>query len=64
MSNLHNEYVGLITQLDGVIGQVRKLWMDERNSQEKKKHADKLNELLDQRVGMMKARDAAQQLVP
>jgi hypothetical protein len=57
---MHNEYIKLIAQLDKTLSMVRSLWMDAKASDEKNKWRVRLDELLDERSRLMKARDAAQ----
>lgn len=56
---MEHEYIKLITELDRVISSIRTLWMEAKTSEEKTKWRVRLDELLDERLRMMKARDAA-----
>ncbi len=50
-------YVSLITEVDKVLSLVRAFWMEARDDGEKRKHMNRLNELLDQRIALMAKRD-------
>jgi len=57
---MNNEYIKLIAELDKTLSMVRSLWMDAKTPDEKNKWRVRLDELLDERSRLMKARDAAQ----
>jgi hypothetical protein len=59
---MEQEYIKLISDLDGVIGQVRPLWLNATRPEEKVKWMAKINELLDNRLKLMSAKDAAKKL--
>ena len=54
-----NEYINLIAGLDKVISEFRTLWMESKISDDTLKWKVKLDDLLDERMRLMKARDAA-----
>lgn len=49
----------LIAQLDEVLGTVRVLWLDTSDPALRAKWRNRLDELLDQRLGLMALRDSA-----
>ncbi len=57
-----SSYLTLIAELDKTISMVRTYWMEARDDGEKRKTLNRLNELLDERLRLMSARDAAQSL--
>ncbi len=57
-----SSYLTLIAELDKTISMVRTYWMEARDDGEKRKNLTRLNELLDERLRLMSARDAAQSL--
>lgn len=60
---MHSEYIKLIAELDKTLSMVRTLWMEAKPADEKAKWRVRLDELLDERSRLMKARDAAQVVV-
>lgn len=56
---MYNEYVKLIGELDKTLSMSRDLWTKARDNDEKRKWRIRLDELLDERTRLMKARDAA-----
>ena len=54
---MQNEYLKLIAELDKTLSMVRSLWLD-ANAAEKTKWRVRLDELLDERLRLMKCRDA------
>jgi hypothetical protein len=61
MNQLHASYVNLIADFDQTIGIVRDLWLKARNHSEKAKTAQRLNDLLDERLRLEAARDEAKE---
>ncbi len=59
---MYSEYVKLIDDMDSVLSMVRQLWMEARDDESKRKHRKRLDELLDERLRLMKARDAARKV--
>lgn len=60
--SLYMNYLGTIAEFDeAAIGPIRQLWMT-TDGPDKARWATRLDELLDQRLKMMKARDAAKAL--
>ena len=61
MSHIHDlksESAGLIAQLDAVISTVRAYWLESSpNSKERRHWMTRMNELLDQRIHLMRLRD-------
>lgn len=53
------ESIRMIVQLDGVLSLTRTLWIEARTREDRAKYYAHLNSLLDQRLVLMKARDAA-----
>lgn len=60
-TKMKKEYEALIKDLDGVIYEARAMWIDASEA-DKPKKMGKINELLDRRISLMRARDAAQEL--
>lgn len=54
-----NEYSKLIAELDKTLSTVRAFWMEARDEREKGKWRVRLDELLDERNRLMKARDTS-----
>ncbi len=59
-TQMTQQYVNLISELDKTIEMVRSFWIESRDDVEKNKNMKRLDELLDERLRLMKARDAAQ----
>lgn len=55
-----SHYTTLIAELDKTLDMVRAFWLESRDDIEKGKNTKRLNELLDERLRLMKARDAIQ----
>lgn len=55
-----SQYVTLISELDKTISMVRTFWNESRDDNEKRKNMNRINELLDERIRLMHARDAAE----
>lgn len=55
------EYIEMLKDLDSVLAERRKLWVEARQEDRAKCMAN-INELLDKRLKLMKARDAAHEL--
>lgn len=55
---MQNEYLKLIAELDKTLSMVRSLWLDANDAAEKTKWRVRLDELLDERLRLMKCRDA------
>jgi hypothetical protein len=58
---MRKEYEALIKDMDGLLYEARAMWM-EAHETDKPKRFTKINELLDRRLSLMRARDAAQEL--
>ena len=52
------QYVKLIEELDKTIGLARSSWMDARSNDDKNKWYKRINELLEERLRLMRLRDA------
>ncbi len=61
---IHDHYVTLIGELDKTIDLVRSFWIESRDDGEKRKNQKRIDDLLDERFRLMKARDAAALLQP
>lgn len=60
---MHKEYVNLISELDKIIEGVRQLWIEAKEqSPDKNKWRVRIDELLDERMRLMRARDAAEEI--
>lgn len=57
---MHSQYVALIAEMDKNLAMVRTFWIESRDDLEKSRNMKRLNELLDERIRLMKARDAAE----
>lgn len=55
---MQNEYVKLIKELDKTLSMVRALWMESKTPDERGKWRGRIDELLDERLRLMKSRDA------
>ena len=55
---MQNEYVKLIKELDKTLSMVRALWMESKTPDEKSKWRGRIDELLDERLRLMKSRDS------
>ena len=55
---MNNQYVKLIEELDKTLSMTRTFWMDARSNDDKKKWYKRLDELLEERLRLMKLRDA------
>lgn len=55
---------GLITELDKLLDMVRVLWIESRDDFERRKNGKRLDELLDERLRLMKLRDGTKSSVP
>lgn len=55
---MQNEYVKLIKELDKTLSMVRALWLESKTPDEKAKWRVRIDELLDERLRLMKSRDA------
>ncbi len=54
-----DHYSTLLGELDKTLSMVRGFWIEARDDNERTKSMKRLNELLDERLRLMKARDAA-----
>lgn len=54
---IREEYIKLIAELDTVIEHFRKTWMEAKTPEAKVEPYNKLNELLEKRLDLMKKRD-------
>jgi len=54
---IREEYIKLIAELDAVIEHFRKAWMEAKTPEAKVEPYNKLNELLEKRLDLMKKRD-------
>ncbi len=61
-ASLHANYLTLIADFDKTIGMVRTMWMEAKDDAERAKMKTRLNELLDERLNLMRGRDAAAQV--
>ncbi len=59
VGDMTQEYEKLIIEIDSILSMVRTLWIESRDDFEKRRNAKRLDELLDERLRLMKARDAA-----
>ena len=55
---MQNEYVKLIKELDKTLSMVRALWMESKTPDERGKWRGRIDDLLDERMRLMKSRDA------
>ncbi len=55
---MRSEYIKLIASVDKLLHEYRTLWLGSRGPQEGNKWMNKINEHLDERIGLMKCRDA------
>ena len=55
---MQNEYVKLIKELDKTLSMVRALWLESKTPDEKAKWRGRIDDLLDERLRLMKSRDA------
>lgn len=62
MTSLSTTYIDLIAEVDKTIDMVRPFWLEARDEGEKRKNLNRINELLDQRLSLMRARDAATEI--
>lgn len=58
---MKSEYLKLIAEFDKTLSIVRSLWMDAKAPDEKNKCRVRLDELLDERIRLMKLRDHEEQ---
>lgn len=58
MSFLHQEYLKLIAELDKVLSLTREMKLAARDGTEERKATKRLDQLLDERLRLMKLRDA------
>ncbi len=61
---LHSHYLTLIGELDKTLDLVRTFWIESRDDGEKRKNQGRIDQLLDERFRLMRARDAAAGLAP
>jgi len=54
---MQGEYIKLIAELDTIIEHFRKAWMEAKTPEAKVEPYNKLNELLEKRLDLMKKRD-------
>ena len=59
---MHPEYVKLIAELDKALSLVRTLWLESSSPEVQAKWRTRLDGLLDERLRLMRARDATQTL--
>lgn len=59
---ISSHYLTLIAEVDKVLSLVRTFWMEAKEDEEKRKHMNRLNELLDQRLSLMRAGEAASKI--
>lgn len=62
-SSVHTHYVELIAELDKTIALVRGFWIESTGDNERKKNLERLNQLLDERLRLMRGRDASVTMV-
>jgi hypothetical protein len=58
--DLTDHYTTLLAELDKTLSLVRSFWIESRDEFEKRKNQKRLDELLDERLRLMRARDAAE----
>lgn len=56
---METEYIKLISELDGVLSGLRDLWMNAATDSDKTKWRVRIDEMLDERLRLMRCRDAA-----
>lgn len=56
---MHAQYLKLLSDLDKILGQIRLMWIEARNPSDRENWRVRLDQLLDQRLELMRARDAA-----
>lgn len=56
---MKSHYIKLIEELDKTISMARTCWMEARSTDDTKKWYKRIDELLEERMRLMKARDAA-----
>ncbi len=59
---LSSHYVYLIAELDKQLSMVRGYWIESRDEYETRRNLKRIDELLDERLRLMRARDAAKQI--
>jgi hypothetical protein len=59
---MHDHYTSLIDELDKTLALVRGFWVESISDHERKKNMERINQLLDERLRLMKGRDAAETL--
>lgn len=57
--SMENEYIKLIAELDRTLSALRDFWMNAKTPEESAKWRTRINGSLDERLRLMKARDAA-----
>jgi hypothetical protein len=55
---MRDRYIRLIADLDGVLSLVRLMWLQASNLEDRQHYRVKIDGLLDQRIELMKERDA------
>lgn len=60
--SLASSYIHLIAEVDKTLDMVRAFWIESRDDGEKRKNQKRIDELLDERMRLMRARDAAKQI--
>jgi hypothetical protein len=64
MTPMKDEYIRLIAELDQVICHVRLFWLASKLPEDVAKWRSRIDELLDERLRIMRCRDAAPACVP
>jgi hypothetical protein len=57
---MNQEYVNLIKQLDGVLSTLHEFYMNSKTKEDKAKWRIRIDESLDERLRLMKCRDATE----
>lgn len=57
---MRSEYIKLIASVDKLLHEYRTLWLESKDGKDTVKWMNKINEHLDERIGLMKCRDALQ----
>lgn len=56
---MHSEYIDLIAQIDRVLSMIREFWLAANHPGEIAKWRDRLDQSLDERLRLMRLRDAS-----
>lgn len=58
MTPMRSEYIRLIAEVDSVLSTIRGLWIDATTLAERERWRTRLDQLLDERLRLMRCRDA------